>query len=199
MIRLSKITTRSGDKGESGLADGSRRPKQDARFDAIGLVDALNAHIGVVCARLASEEANANADDTSLSRELVKIQNDLFDAGADLATPSGKDALRIVPAQVEALERATAALNESLAPLTSFILPGGTLLAAELHVARTACRTAERACWRLHRQPKNRLNLALLHYLNRLSDFLFVAARSVQARHPDVPTPLWQPGKNRPS
>ena len=197
MIRLSKITTRSGDKGESGLADGSRRPKQDARFDAIGLVDALNAHIGVVCARLA--EQYAAAEDKALNSELIKIQNDLFDAGADLATPSGKDALRIVPAQVEALERATAALNESLAPLTSFILPGGTLLAAELHVARTACRTAERACWRLHRQPKNRLNLALLHYLNRLSDFLFVAARSVQARHPDVPTPLWQPGKNRPS
>jgi len=197
MIRLSKITTRSGDKGESGLADGSRRPKQDARFDAIGLVDALNAHIGVVCARLANQYAAT--EDKALNQQLIKIQNDLFDAGADLATPSGKDALRIVPAQVEALERATAALNESLTPLTSFILPGGTLLAAELHVARTACRTAERACWRLHRQPKNRLNLALLRYLNRLSDFLFVAARSVQARHPDVPTPLWQPGKNRPS
>ena len=205
MVRLTKITTRRGDKGASDLADGSRLPKHALRFEAIGLVDGLNAQLGLICAHIGARPKQAAKD---LRAELTRIQNDLFDAGADLAVPlrsakTGKtapkrQALRMVRAQVAGLERAIAAFNQDLPPLTSFVLPGGAPLAAELHVARAACRNAERAAWRLHHQRGNRLNPHLLQYLNRLSDFLFVAARVIQQESRHAPA-LWQPGRNQPS
>lgn len=202
MVRLTRITTRSGDKGTSGLADGSRLAKHALRFEALGLVDALNAQLGLVATRIGGRAPRAHK---ALRARLIHIQHDLFDAGADLAMPmrrakakSAPPPLRMARSQVEGLEHATETLNRDLPPLTSFVLPGGAPLAAELHVARAACRTAERACWRLHHQRANRLNPHLLHYLNRLSDFLFVAARSIQQHSPDgQAAALWQPGRNQ--
>ena len=189
MVRLNRIYTRTGDAGTTGLVDGSRVPKCDARMQAIGDVDEANSTIGVALTAL---------DHDAVGAELALIQNDLFDLGADLATPrTGPDddftpsemVLRIVPAQVERLERAIDTLNAPLEPLRSFILPGGA--AAHLHVARATVRRAERSAVAIAEGA----NPQALKYLNRLSDFLFVACRVVnQNAGGDV---LWVAGANR--
>ena len=185
MVKLNKIYTRTGDDGTTGLVDGSRLPKSDARMQAIGDVDETNSAIGLAIGSLGDHPVVA-----SLSR----IQNDLFDLGADLATP-GEDfapsemVLRIVPAQVDWLERQIDALNDHLEPLRSFILPGGQ--AAALHLARAITRRAERSAVAIDTP----VNPQAVIYLNRLSDFLFVACRAVnQSSGGDV---LWIPGASR--
>jgi cob(I)alamin adenosyltransferase len=185
LVKLNKIYTRTGDGGSAGLVDGSRVSKASLRMAAIGEVDEANAAIGVAIASLDSGEA---AD------TLLRIQNEMFDLGADVATPGEIDgALRIVASQVDRLEREIDAMNRDLEPLTSFILPGGSPAVASLHLARTLVRRAERAAVALNEaEPLNPLALA---YLNRLSDHLFVAARAVAASGAgDV---LWQPGATR--
>jgi cob(I)alamin adenosyltransferase len=183
LVKLNKIYTRTGDDGSSGLVDGSRASKSGRRMTAIGEVDEANAALGVAIAALVPGD---------LTEHLLGIQNDLFDLGADLATP-GEVGLRIVASQVERLEHAIDAMNAELEPLRSFILPGGSDAVAALHVARTVVRRAERAAVALHeREP---LNPQLLAYLNRLSDLLFVTARYVAAKEGgDV---LWRPGATR--
>jgi len=187
LVKLNKIYTRTGDDGTSGLVDGSRRNKAAPRFQAIGSVDELNSAVGLAAVALAGSEHAA---------ALARVQNDLFDLGADLATPGDDFApsemvLRVVAAQAERLEREIDVLNEDLEPLTSFILPGGSEAAARLHVARSIARRAERDTVALAKdQP---VNPAALAYLNRLSDFLFVLARAVNAGN----DPLWVPGANR--
>ena len=187
MVKLSKIYTKTGDDGTSGLTDGTRRAKTDSRFAAIGAVDETNSAIGV--ARLA---AKANLD-----AMLGRIQNDLFDLGADLSTPEdgrkAEGALRIAPAQVDRLEREIDGMNTALAPLTSFVLPGGSALAAHLHLARAIARRAEREMVAL--AAKETVNAAALAYINRLSDHLFVMARL--ANDGGAGDVLWVPGKNR--
>ena len=180
MVRLNKIYTRTGDDGTSGLVDGSRRAKHDPRFEAIGAVDEANAGLGWAVLELSEPHAG----------EVARIQNDLFDLGADLATPGELEgALRIVAAQVEWLEQRIDALNAGLEPLRSFILPGGSEAATRLHLARTWVRRAERAISAVA-EP---LNPAARAYINRLSDYLFVLARFVNGGR----NPLWQPGANR--
>ncbi|MEI6417780.1 MAG: cob(I)yrinic acid a,c-diamide adenosyltransferase [Sphingomonadales bacterium] len=184
MVKLNKIYTRTGDDGTSGLVDGSRRPKTDARFAAMGAVDEANAAIGL--ARLSASPATIAT--------LARIQNDLFDLGADIATPGDMaGALRIVPAQVAWLENAIDAANENLAPLTSFILPAGAPAATHLHMARTITRRAERDAVAMG-EAGEALGAPALAYLNRLSDLLFVLARVENAGPGDV---LWVPGANR--
>lgn len=185
MVKLNKIYTRTGDGGSAGLVDGSRVSKSSLRMAAIGEVDEANAAIGVAIAAL------GGGDTAAL---LLRIQNDLFDLGADVATPGGIDgALRIVAPQVERLEREIDEMNGSLEPLTSFILPSGSAAVSALHLARAVVRRAERAAVALNEAEP--LNAQLLAYLNRLSDHLFVAARFVAAREGgDV---LWQPGATR--
>lgn len=182
MVKLNRIYTRTGDAGTTGLVDGSRVSKADPRMAAIGDVDEANSAIGVAIAAL-GERAPAAA--------LLTIQNDMFDLGADIATPAGIDcALRIVPAQVARLEAEIDAMNADLAPLTSFILPGGDAGAASLHLARAIVRRAERSAVAV-----DGLNPPALAYLNRLSDWLFVATRVVNgAGAGDI---LWQPGASR--
>ncbi len=185
MVKLNRIYTRTGDDGSTGLVDGGRRTKDDARIAAYGTVDEANSVIGL--ARLHAEPA--------LDAMLARIQNDLFDVGADLATP-GDDGpegpnLRATPAQVARLEAEIDAMNATLSPLTSFILPGGTPAAAHLHLARTVVRRAERLAVTTARAEP--VNPCAIHYLNRLSDHLFVAAR-VANPHGDV---LWVPGATR--
>ncbi len=187
MVRLTRIYTRGGDKGETSLGDGSRVPKQALRVAAYGTVDEANAAIGL--ARLDA--------DSEVDAVLARIQNDLFDLGADLSTPEGarrgKAVLRILPAQVDRLEREIDAFNANLAPLESFVLPGGTACAAHLHLARTVVRRAERLVAEL--AAAEPLNPEVLKYLNRLSDHLFVLSRHVNDRGArDV---LWRPGANR--
>jgi cob(I)alamin adenosyltransferase len=190
MVRLDRITTRGGDTGETSLADGSRRPKADARIEAIGAVDEANAAIGLM--RLYTQGA------AEVDAELSAIQHDLFDLGADLATPprpneAEKPALRIVPAQLARLEEALARFNAGLAPLKSFVLPGGTQAAAHAHLARTLARRAERAVAVL--AAAEPLNPDALRYLNRLSDLLFVLGRVLNdGGAKDV---LWTPGADR--
>ena len=195
MVKLNKIYTRTGDNGTSGLVDGSRRAKHDARFVAIGDVDEANSAIGLAAAAM---EAQPKA-----AASLRRIQNDMFDLGADLATPAGNSGgdefapsemvLRIVPSQVDWLEAAIDALNAHLPPLTSFILPGGSESAARTHCARAIVRRAERAAVALAEAEP--VNPAALKYLNRLSDFLFVLTRALNAgAGGDV---LWTPGANR--
>ncbi len=197
MVRLNVIYTRTGDAGESGLGDGTRRPKTDARFVAMGDVDETNCAVGL--ARLHT----ANVDDPTLAAieaTLARVQNDLFDLGADLCLPPADGeafgaALRVAATQVEALERAIDALNENLAPLRSFILPGGAPAAAALHQARAVGRRAERSMVALAGIEGEAVGAAALAYVNRLSDYLFVAARAANdfgAR--DV---LWTPGANQ--
>jgi len=186
MVRLTRIYTRGGDAGETSLGDGARVPKHAPRVAAYGTVDEANAAIGI--ARLhAGEEADAM---------LARIQNDLFDLGADLCTPEGgergREALRIIPAQVERLEREIDAMNADLTPLDSFILPGGTPFAAALHLARTITRRAERLVAAL--AAADAINPEALKYLNRLSDHLFVLSRVANRGAGDI---LWQPGINR--
>ena len=185
MVKLNKIYTRTGDGGSAGLVDGSRVSKSSLRMAAIGEVDEANAAIGVAITALGQEEP---------AEQLLRIQNDLFDLGADAATPGEIDgALRIVASQVERLEREIDAMNAGLPPLTSFILPSGSAAVSALHLARGVVRRAERAAVALHEAEP--LNPQLLAYLNRLSDHLFVAARFVAAREGgDV---MWQPGATR--
>lgn len=185
MVKLNKIYTRTGDGGSAGLVDGSRVSKSSPRMAAIGEVDEANAAIGVAIAALARGD---------VADRLLRIQNDLFDLGADVATPGQVDgALRIVSAQVARLEQEIDDMNGSLEPLTSFILPSGSQAVSSLHLARAIVRRAERAAVALHQAEP--LNPQLLAYLNRLSDHLFVAARLVAAREGgDV---LWQPGATR--
>ena len=185
MVKLNKIYTRTGDGGSAGLVDGSRVSKSSQRMAVMGDVDEANAAIGVAIAALKPGEVSYN---------LVRIQNDLFDLGADAATPGDADgALRIVAGQVARLEVEIDAMNASLEPLTSFILPSGSSGVSTLHLARAVARRAERSAVALHeREP---LNPHLLAYLNRLSDHLFVSARCVAAAEGgDV---LWQPGATR--
>jgi cob(I)alamin adenosyltransferase len=187
MIRLDKIYTRGGDDGATGLGDGSRVAKYSCRVMAMGAVDEANCAIG-----LARMEAIGETD-----AMLARIQNDLFDMGADLSAPEdGRKAegrLRVAPAQVTRLEREIDAMNDGLAPLTSFILPGGTKLAAHLHMARAITRRAESLIAQLAAQEK--INPAALHYANRLSDHLFVMARLANDGGKD--DVLWVPGGNR--
>lgn len=189
MVKLNRIYTRTGDNGTTGLVDGSRLAKHAPRMEAIGAADEANSALG-----LAACAPGIGSHGAALDR----IQNDLFDLGADLATPGDDFApsdmvLRIVPAQVAWLEQAIDALNADLDPLTSFVLPGGTEAAARIHVARAAVRRAERAMCALAESAP--VNPAAMAYVNRLSDYLFVLARSINAAGPgDV---MWKPGKNR--
>ncbi len=190
MVVLNRIYTRTGDAGTTRLATGEEVSKTDARVAAYGDVDETNAVIGV--ARLhAADEVDAM---------LERIQNDLFDLGADLATPErdkplGWEALRITQGQVDRLEREIDALNAELSPLTSFVLPAGTPLATHLHLARTVCRRAERRAVALASTPGERVSAEALKYLNRLSDLLFVASRWANGKGAeDV---LWRPGATR--
>jgi cob(I)alamin adenosyltransferase len=193
VVRLNKIYTRTGDDGTTGLGDGTRRTKDDLRVDAYGTVDEANACIGL--ARVHLRETHPDID-----RMLGRIQNDMFDLGADLSTPdTGKpldyEPLRIVASQVERVERDIDALNTHLQPLRSFVLNGGTPAAAALHLARTVARRAERLMVALARQPGEHVNQAALRYINRISDLLFVAARAANDNgNADV---LWVPGQNR--
>jgi cob(I)alamin adenosyltransferase len=189
LVKLNKIYTRTGDDGTTGLVDGSRVAKSAARMHLIGDVDEANSALGLAIASLG---------EGPLARNLGRIQNDLFDLGADFATP-GDDfkpsemVLRIVPSQVERLEREIDDMNEGLKPLRSFILPGGTPVGAALHLARAIVRRAERSA--VAAAEGTPLNPAALAYLNRLSDHLFVAARLVASRSGgDV---LWVPGLSR--
>lgn len=192
MVVLNRIYTRTGDDGTTALGTGERRKKYDLRVTAYGTLDELNAVVGLV--RLHAR------DDAQLDVMLARVQNDLFDVEADLCMPDqgkgpGGARLNITDAQVTWLEQQIDALNEGLAPLRSFILPGGTPAAAWLHLARTVCRRAERLMVQLRDQPGESLTPQALQYVNRLSDFFFVAGRHANDRgHKDV---LWVPGQNR--
>jgi cob(I)alamin adenosyltransferase len=192
MVVLNKIYTRTGDDGSTALGSGERRPKYDLRVAAYGTVDEVNAVIGV--ARLHA------AGNFELDAMLTRIQNDLFDVGADLCLPDkgkgpGGARLDVTDAQVEWLERQIDRLNGELAPLRSFILPGGSAAAAHLHLARTVCRRAERQMVELKDRPGESVTAAAIKYVNRLSDFFFVAARF--ANDKGAADVLWVPGQNR--
>ena len=183
-VRLTRIYTRGGDAGETSLGDGSRVSKLDTRIVAFGAVDELNAQLGVV------RESGAPAE---LGQLLLRLQNELFDLGADLSVPYAEEAerLRVTQEQIDELERACDAWNEDLPELKSFVLPGGNRLSAQLHVARTTCRRAEQEA--LRASSGHSLNPLTLVYLNRLSDLLFILARSA-AGGDEV---LWRPGSSR--
>ncbi len=189
MVVLNKIYTRTGDQGTTVLGSGRRVQKFDKRITAYGTVDEVNAAIGV-----ARNHAGGEVDGM-----LARVQNDLFDLGADLCVPDegGKEAgkrLRVTASQVKRLETEIDKLNSELDPLRSFVLPGGTPAAAALHVARTVCRRAERNMVELASEPRETVNAEALRYINRLSDFLFVASRYVNNKGKD--DILWVPGKN---
>jgi cob(I)alamin adenosyltransferase len=191
MVVLNKIYTKTGDDGTTALGSGERRPKNDLRIEAYGTVDETNAVVGLV--RLQTAEAAPEIDVT-----LGRIQNDLFDLGADLATPEtdqdlGYEPLRITDAQVDAIEEAIDSLNTDLSPLRSFVLPGGSPASAHLHLARTVSRRAERLMVDL--SARERVNPAAVRYMNRLSDYFFVASRFLNAKGTD--DVLWVPGQNR--
>lgn len=193
MVKLNKIYTRTGDKGTTGLGTGERVTKHSLRIAAYGTVDETNATIGMVRIHMAGGQPGLDA-------KLVRIQNDLFDLGADLCVPDRGtkleyEPLRITDAQVERLEHEIDEMNAEMKPLKSFVLPGGSPAAAALHVARTVCRRAERLTVELDADPDEPVNASVIKYLNRLSDFLFVASRYVNDRgRSDV---LWVPGQNR--
>ncbi|MEN5082901.1 cob(I)yrinic acid a,c-diamide adenosyltransferase [Bosea sp. TWI1241] len=193
MVILNRIYTRTGDDGTTALATGARRPKYDLRVAAYGTTDETNACIGIARLHCAQEDATVDA-------MLGRIQNDLFDLGAELASPdTGEkqdwEPLRIVQAQVDRLEAEIDALNKGLATLRSFVLPGGTPAATHLHLARTVSRRAERLMVELSRTEGESVAAPALKFINRLSDFLFVASRHLNARaQGDV---LWTPGQNR--
>ena len=185
-VRLTRIYTRGGDGGETSLGDGSRVSKLDCRIGAFGTVDELNSALGVVLAGELPER---------LREPLALIQNELFDVGADLSVPWGvTDRLRVEQAMIDRLESFCDELNAELPELRSFVLPGGTEAAARLHVARTVCRRAERDV--LAGSEELELNPLVLVYLNRLSDLLFILARSANAAA-GVDEPLWKPGSSR--
>jgi len=192
MVVLNKIYTRAGDDGSTALGSGERRKKYDLRIAAYGTLDEANAVIGI--ARLHT------ADAAALDGSLARIQNDLFDLGADLCTPGtgkgpGGARLSVTAAQVSWLESEIDRLNAELAPLRSFVLPGGSAAAAHLHLARTICRRGERLIAELKDKPGESVTPEVLKYVNRLSDFLFVAAR--YANDKGARDVLWQPGQNR--
>jgi cob(I)alamin adenosyltransferase len=206
MVVLNKIYTRTGDAGTTALGTGERVPKHALRIAAYGSVDETNAAIGVARVHLTGGDAD-------LDGVLARIQNDLFDLGADLCVPEaapetasgrasetavrqpGRERLRVSEAQVERLEAEIDRMTAELAPLRSFVLPGGTAAAAALHVARTVCRRAERTMVALASAPQERVSAPALRYINRLSDLLFVAGRMANDRgRSDV---LWVPGQNR--
>lgn len=192
MVVLNKIYTRTGDDGTTALGSGGRRKKYDLRIAAYGTLDEANAAIGL--ARLHT------ADVAALDAALARIQNDLFDAGADLATPGagrgpGGARLTVTAGQVTWLEGEIDRLNAALAPLRSFVLPGGSAAAAYLHLARTVCRRAERLIAELKDKAGESVTPEVLQYVNRLSDFLFVAAR--YANDKGARDVLWKPGENR--
>ena len=195
MVVLNKIYTRTGDKGTTALGSGERVRKDSLRVSAYGTVDETNAAIGMARVHLAGLTFSVDVDAI-----LGRIQNDLFDLGADLCLPDrGKplpyEPLRVEPSQVDRLEREIDAMNAELKPLRSFVLPGGSAGAAALHVARTVCRRAERLLVELTAEPDEPVSEAAVRYLNRLSDLLFVASRYVNDRGDrDV---LWVPGQNR--
>jgi len=195
MVVLNRIYTRTGDDGTTALGTGERRKKYDLRISAYGTLDEVNAVIGLT--------RRATAGDTLLDPMLARIQNDLFDVEADLCMPQaagvgkgpGGARLNVTDAQVDWLEQQIDHLNADLAPLRSFVLPGGSPAAAHLHLARTVCRRAERLMVELKDQPGEDVTPAALKYVNRLSDFLFVASRYANDKgETDV---LWKPGQNR--
>ena len=183
-VNLTRIYTKLGDKGETHLGDMSRVPKTHPRIEAYGEVDELNSHIGVTL--------TVDGLPSHYADWLRRIQNDLFDVGADLSVPAGgeRERLRVKPEQVEWLEKACDEVNAELTPLKSFVLPGGTPAAAQMHVCRTVCRRAERraiACG-------EEINAECVRYLNRLSDLLFILSRGANA---GAAEPLWEPGRYR--
>ena len=183
-VRLTRIYTRGGDQGETSLGDGSRVSKLDCRIGAFGTVDELNSAIGVVLAGAVPE---------AMREPLSRVQNELFDVGADLSVPWGvTDRLRVEQPMIDALEQLCDEFNADLPELRSFVLPGGTEAAARLHVARTICRRAERDVLLGAREVD--LNPLVLRYLNRLSDLLFILARTANAGGEE---PLWKPGSSR--
>jgi len=191
MVVLNRIYTRTGDQGTTALATGERRPKYDLRIESYGTVDETNACLGL---------ARLHTVDHEIDPMLGRIQNDLFDLGADLASPETDkplawEPLRVTQAQVDRIEQEIDQLNAHLESLRSFVLPGGTPAAAALHLARTVCRRAERLVVELAAQPGETVSPAAVKYLNRLSDFLFVASRYINDKGAlDV---LWVPGQNR--
>lgn len=192
MVKLNKIYTRTGDDGTTALGTGDRVAKYDLRVESYGTVDETNAVIGL--ARL-----NTGATDEALDAMLARIQNDLFDLGADLCFPEemkkGVAALRISDMQITRLEREIDEMNGALAPLRSFVLPGGSPASSYLHLARTVCRRAERLMVALAARPEEPVSEPAIRYINRLSDFLFVAARHANGKGAlDV---MWVPGENR--
>src|SRR6202047_2816055 len=192
MVKLNKIYTRTGDDGTTGLGSGERRKKYDLRVAAYGTLDEANAAIGI--ARLHT------GGDGMLDAALSRIQNDLFDVGADLTMPGkgkgpGGARLTVTAAQVEWLESEIDRLNAELEPLRSFVLPGGSAAAAYLHLARTVCRRAERLMVELKDRPGESVTAAAIKYVNRLSDLFFVAARF--ANDKGAADVLWVPGQNR--
>jgi cob(I)alamin adenosyltransferase len=201
MVKLNKIYTRTGDSGSTALGDGQRRSKDDARVAAYGAVDEANSAIGLARAAMAG---SSNPDLAAMDRVLARVQNDLFDLGADLCVPHERTIasqkpprppLRVTMGQVESLEGAIDELNADLQPLRSFVLPGGSQAAAALHLARAICRRAERDMVALSRIEGEEVGTASLAYVNRLSDYLFVAARYANQRGgADV---LWVPGANQ--
>ena len=192
MVVLNKIYTKTGDEGTTALGSGERRQKSDVRIDAYGTVDEANAAIGLARQHTGSHPV--------LDAMLARMQNDLFDLGADLATPDTDEPpeyepLRIVSSQVDRIESDIDSLNATLKPLRSFILPGGSPAAAHLHLARTIMRRAERLMVELRHERGEKVNDHAMRYANRASDFLFVASRSVnEGGEGDV---LWVPGKER--
>lgn len=193
MVKLNKIYTRTGDKGSTGLGTGERVPKHDKRIEAYGTVDEANAVIGLV-------RLNLGPDDALVDGIMFRVQNDMFDLGADLCIPDrgeelGFEPLRVTDAQVERLEAEIDQLNAELKPLNSFVLPGGSAASAYLHLARTVSRRAERQMAELAADPNEHVSDACLKYINRLSDLLFVVGRYTNDRGAgDV---LWVPGANR--
>ena len=198
MVKLNKIYTKTGDKGTTGLASGDRVAKHNIRIEAYGTVDETNAALGLASIALQPDEPNGK----QLKSMILRIQNDLFDLGADLATPEIEGApepeyppLRITKEQVERLESEIDLLNEELEPLRSFVLPGGTAIAANLHLARTISRRAERHMVELSQTEGEIVSIEALQYINRLSDLLFVMSRYVNDKgNSDI---LWTPGQNR--
>ena len=191
MVNLTRIYTKTGDDGTTSLGDMSRTSKNDPRLEAYATVDEANSSIGVVLAM-------GDIKDAGIKKLLVRIQNDLFDVGADLCTPvvdnPASEPLRVLDSQIEYLEQQIDKYNESLQPLRSFVLPSGTPAAALMHVARTVTRRAERTTWHAIHAFGGGVNPITAKYLNRLSDLLFVLARYANK---DVGDQLWVPGANR--